>query len=737
MENEQNLIYEEIVRTFFMNNPDFHNKGVKAFKERDKIKKLEVLISHLRERNIHKTVGEIQATWNNMEKNFRKNFSKENNLPSGSGAQTSNTLPNDMLFLAPSLCHRQPTSSIASTSHGFPLATMNSFAPIPTNYFMPFPNPYPYHNPFFGQANPLMPQAGFPIHPSNQATPFSYEAHKRQTPKTPQLDSFAIKKKRKLELEESSNNELKKNVIMSVVKCHHQVLIFKFFKRSMNDAGVLMHSDLGIALNENVVQLPPIMYLPGSNLRSSHYFVGDGFFPLKTYLMKPFNRNINLTVPQRIFNYRLSHARRIVECAFGQLSQQWQVNQNTLNWSLLTNTQLFQISTNDGRLTNCCYAPTRLHGRICLGVYPVSTRRVYGVGVFPPFGAKIWSKDQCTQGRAEKTNDNRSEGIQRTRQNQKIGGLNIAFTRTQHSQNRNFEHASRKDKKCKDSPSFARSNSSIDLSEKVVICTSLRFRYNASATINSRDRYLHRRCVRVDNAERSTREAVAAICNLAFHNAAWPQYDFIGISKQSRSACRALNGKHGRREQHHFTLLIYTRITICGPAKTTYSISCVQVLEGLDIGIESSASIGISPSSGTSGPCNEKERKKSRWHLTSASNDIQPLVDRDNSNSSSGSSSTCTQSLQTRPSVAAEFHEAEKRAAASGRCATFVKIALFRVDFQNEYQCPPRKDGRARGENICRRDSAADRKCAQASVVWLRVHEAKRAIRIAKVIFRA
>ncbi|KAL7305619.1 hypothetical protein TKK_0002348 [Trichogramma kaykai] len=109
---------------------------------------------------------------------------------------------------------------------------------------------------------------------------------------------------------------------------------------SMNDAGVLMHSDLGIALNENVVQLPPITYLPGSNLRSSHYFVGDGIFPLKTYLMKPFNRNINLTVPQRIFNYRLSHSRRIVECAFGQLSQQWQVNQNTLNWSLLTSEKI-------------------------------------------------------------------------------------------------------------------------------------------------------------------------------------------------------------------------------------------------------------------------------------------------------------------------------------------------------------------------------------------------------------
>ncbi|KAL7291534.1 hypothetical protein TKK_0014790 [Trichogramma kaykai] len=243
MENEQNLIYEEIVRTFFMNNPDFYNKGVKAFKERDKVKKLEALVSHLRKFNIHKTVGEIQATWYNMEKSFKKTFSKENNLPSGLGAQAPNSFqqPYDLQFLAPSLCHRQPTSSIdpiastshsfplatinnftpassiASASHGFPLATMNNFAPMPTNYFMLIAHPYPYHNPFFGQVNPMMPQAGFPVHPSNQPKLFLYEAPKRQTIKTPPLDSFAIKKKRKLELEEKLNNELKRKIMKTII----------------------------------------------------------------------------------------------------------------------------------------------------------------------------------------------------------------------------------------------------------------------------------------------------------------------------------------------------------------------------------------------------------------------------------------------------------------------------------------------------------------------------------------
>jgi len=45
-------------------------------------------------------------------------------------------------------------------------------------------------------------------------------------------------------------------------------------------------------------------------------FVVDDAFPLKTYLMKPYNRQ-NLTKKQAIFNYRLSRARRISENAFG------------------------------------------------------------------------------------------------------------------------------------------------------------------------------------------------------------------------------------------------------------------------------------------------------------------------------------------------------------------------------------------------------------------------------------
>ena len=46
--------------------------------------------------------------------------------------------------------------------------------------------------------------------------------------------------------------------------------------------------------------------------------LGDPAYPLKTWVMKPF-LDIGLTQRQRKFNYRLSRARVVVECAFGRL----------------------------------------------------------------------------------------------------------------------------------------------------------------------------------------------------------------------------------------------------------------------------------------------------------------------------------------------------------------------------------------------------------------------------------
>lgn len=63
-----------------------------------------------------------------------------------------------------------------------------------------------------------------------------------------------------------------------------------------------------------------------------YILVGDEAFGLTDKLLRPFGGKY-LTVKQKIFNYRLSRARRYVECAFGILSNKWRIFHRPINVS--------------------------------------------------------------------------------------------------------------------------------------------------------------------------------------------------------------------------------------------------------------------------------------------------------------------------------------------------------------------------------------------------------------------
>ena len=60
-----------------------------------------------------------------------------------------------------------------------------------------------------------------------------------------------------------------------------------------------------------------------------YFFVGDDAFALRETMMKPYSKR-NLNDDERIFNYRLSCARRVVENAFGILANRFQVLLTTM-----------------------------------------------------------------------------------------------------------------------------------------------------------------------------------------------------------------------------------------------------------------------------------------------------------------------------------------------------------------------------------------------------------------------
>ena len=85
------------------------------------------------------------------------------------------------------------------------------------------------------------------------------------------------------------------------------------------------NSELFRHLELNDLSIPTDNPLPDRTLPVPYNIVADDAFPLKPYLLKPFPRADLWNVGKRVFNYRLSRARRTVENAFGILSSRFRI----------------------------------------------------------------------------------------------------------------------------------------------------------------------------------------------------------------------------------------------------------------------------------------------------------------------------------------------------------------------------------------------------------------------------
>ncbi|KAK3084692.1 hypothetical protein FSP39_017590 [Pinctada imbricata] len=98
---------------------------------------------------------------------------------------------------------------------------------------------------------------------------------------------------------------------------------------SASGAQIFIFSELKETIENRTIGFPRAEPLPNDDKDMPFFILGDDAFALRTYMMKPFSHR-NMTVEERIFNYRISRGRRIAENAFGILANRFQVLLTTM-----------------------------------------------------------------------------------------------------------------------------------------------------------------------------------------------------------------------------------------------------------------------------------------------------------------------------------------------------------------------------------------------------------------------
>lgn len=121
-------------------------------------------------------------------------------------------------------------------------------------------------------------------------------------------------------------------VLLAVVNANYEFIYVNAGTNGrVSDGGVLLQTDFGELLERKQLHLPSHTSFPNQrNVCLPFTFIGDEAFPLKENLMKPYP-NQRITHDEKIFNYRICRARRVVENAFGILASRFRALQTKLN----------------------------------------------------------------------------------------------------------------------------------------------------------------------------------------------------------------------------------------------------------------------------------------------------------------------------------------------------------------------------------------------------------------------
>ena len=93
-----------------------------------------------------------------------------------------------------------------------------------------------------------------------------------------------------------------------------------------SDCNSFKNSNFCKKLEGNNLNFPGSRQLPNDDNGTPMPFVieGDESFALSQHILQPYS-NRNLDISRHIFNYSLTHARRVVQCAFGIPCNKWRI----------------------------------------------------------------------------------------------------------------------------------------------------------------------------------------------------------------------------------------------------------------------------------------------------------------------------------------------------------------------------------------------------------------------------
>ncbi|PNF15727.1 hypothetical protein B7P43_G12463 [Cryptotermes secundus] len=113
-------------------------------------------------------------------------------------------------------------------------------------------------------------------------------------------------------------------VLLAIVNANYQFLMCDFGTNGRI-------SDGEYKLLSNLLNIPPEETVRNSSRPLPYVFVVDDAFPLRPDMLKPFRKADLTSTEKKIYNYRVSRARSIVENAFGILATRFRIFHTQLN----------------------------------------------------------------------------------------------------------------------------------------------------------------------------------------------------------------------------------------------------------------------------------------------------------------------------------------------------------------------------------------------------------------------